>query len=308
MCGVAAGIGLIVIKRYLAGGVCRSRSLMTGKTVIITGGNCGIGKATAMELAKRKARVIIACRDLDKANAAAKDIRSKVDQGELIVKQLDLASFQSIREFAKEVTRDEQHVDVLINNAGVYQCPLSRTEEGLEMQMGVNHFGHFLLTNLLMDKLKSSAPSRVVVVSSGLSKYGKIDFTNLNSEVEYDKSAAYNNSKLANNLFARELARRVAGSEVSIYCLRPGMVWTDLGRHDPLPFVLKVLAWLLVKSPYEGCQTVVHCAVAEELEGVNGEFYADCKKEKWSDVSMDDENAWKLWEVSESSTKINSDR
>lgn len=308
--GVTAGVGIFVIKRYMAGGVCRSRALMTGKTVIVTGANCGIGKATATELAKRRARVILACRDLDKANAAVKDIRSQTDQGVLIVKTLDLASFRSIKEFAAQVIKEEPRIDVLINNAGVYGCPFARTEDGLEIQMGVNHFGHFLLTNLLLDKLKSSAPSRVVVVSSGLHKYGKIDFENFNSEEGYDGEAVYKNSKLANNLFARELTRRLEGTGVSIYCLRPGMVRSNLGRHVQMPLVVRVLGyflgWLLVKSPYEGCQTVLHCAIAEEVEGVSGNFYGNCKQEEWTSVSLDDEKAKNLWEVSERLTKLKS--
>lgn len=304
------GIGIFVIKRYMAGGVCRSRALMIGKTVIVTGANCGIGKATAAELAKRRARVILACRDLDKANAAVKDIRSQTDQGELIVKKLDLASFRSIREFTAQVIKEEPRIDVLINNAGVYGCPFSRTENELEMQMGVNHFGHFLLTNLLLDKLKSSAPSRVVVVSSGLHKYGKIDFENFNSEEGYNGEDVYKNSKLANNLFARELTHRLEGTGVSVYCLRPGMVRSNLGRHVQMPLVVRVLGyflgWLLVKSPYEGCQTVLHCSIAEELEGVSGNFYGNCKEEEWTSVSLDDDKAKKLWEVSERLTKLKS--
>jgi len=228
----AAGVGILMIRRHMGGGVYRSRALMTGKTVIITGANTGIGKATATELAKREARVILACRDVAKGEKAAMDIRSVTKSGELIVRYLDLASFASIRSFVDEIQREHVHVNVLINNAGVYHCPERwTTEDGLEMQMGVNHFGHFLLTNLLLDGLKASVPSRVVVVSSGLHQYGNIEFNNLNSEYVYDKSAAYNNSKLANNLFARELARRCRSTGVHVHCLRPGMVRSDLGRH-----------------------------------------------------------------------------
>lgn len=302
----ATGVGLVVLRRYVAGGVCRSRALMAGKTVLITGANCGIGKATATELARRDARVILACRDADKANQAVREIRAQTSGGQLVVKTLDLASLRSVRSFVDEVLKDEPRLDVLINNAGVYGCPYSLTEDGLEMQMGVNHFGHFLLTNLLLDKLKSSAPSRIIIVSSGLSKFGTIDFDNLNSEVKYNGEAAYKNSKLANNLFARELARRLEGTEVGVYCLRPGMVRTNLGRHVPMPFLLRILGklfgWLLVKSPYEGCQTVLYCAIAKELDGVSGKFYGNCKEENWSDVSLDDEKARKLWAISEKLT------
>lgn len=304
----ATGLGVLALRRYMAGGVCRSRALMTGKTVVITGANTGIGRATATELAKRDARVILACRDIDRANAAVREIRSQTGKGQLVVRKLDLASFQSIRDFAEGILDEESRLDVLVNNAGVYGCPFSTTEDGLEMQIGVNHFGHFLLTDLLLDKLKSSAPSRVVIVSSGLHKYGTIKFDNLNGEIEYNAEAAYKNSKLANNLFARELSRHLEGTGVGVFCLRPGMVRTDLGRHVQMPLLLRILGkffgWLLIKSPYDGCQTVLYCSIAKELDGVSGNFYSNCKEERWSDVSLDDDKARKLWEISEKLTKL----
>ena len=156
--------------------------------------------------------------------------------------------------------------------------------------------------------MQASVPSRVVIVSSGLHKRGKIDFDNLNGSKGYDALAAYNNSKLANNLFARELARRTAGTGIDVHCLRPGMVRTDLGRHKLFNVVLRVLgrplAWLLVKSPYEGCQTVLHCLLSEELTGKSGLFYANCAVEEWSEPSRDDDAAQKLWEVSEELTGL----
>jgi len=147
-----------------------------------------------------------------------------------------------------------------------------------------------------------------VIVSSGLHKYGRIDFDNLDGKKEYSRSGAYNASKLANNLFARELARRTAGTGLSVYCLRPGMVRTELGRHvhfNPLVrFLTWPLAWLFVRNADAGCQTVVHCAVAEELNGVSGHFYSNCAEEPWSLVSLDDSLAMKLWQVSEQVTGL----
>ena len=141
-----------------------------------------------------------------------------------------------------------------------------------------------------------------MVVSSGLHKYGKIDFDNLDGSKGYNASAGYNNSKLANNLFARELARRTEGTGISVHCLRPGMVRTDLGRHVQFPAIVRFLtwpfAWLLTRSPFEGCQTVLHCAIAEELAGVTGQFYANCAFEPWSKVSLDDDAASRLWNIS----------
>ena len=303
-----AGLSVFFLRHYIAGPRCPSKTLIPGKTVIITGANCGIGRATALELAKRQGRIILACRDTEAGEAAVKYIRNRTKQGELIVKKLDLASLQSVKSFCSDIKDSEARVDVLINNAGVFQSPVAKTEDGSEMQMGVNHLGHFYLTNLLLDKLKQSKPSRVVVVSSGLYKMGKIDFDVLENKAEGEKKRAYHNSKLANAMFARELAKRLDGTGVSVYCLRPGMVRTSLGRHvsvSPLLLpLMKMLGWLLVKGPQDGCQTVVYCAVAEELEGVTGHFYANCKEEPWATAALDDEVAAKLWDVSAKLTGI----
>lgn len=306
--GVTTGLGVFMVRRYVAGASCRSRALLDGKTVVVTGASGGIGKATALDLAKRHARVIMACRDLQKAELAAKDIRAQSGNGEVIVRKLDLASLKSVREFADRICREEVCINILINNAGVYQCPHELTEDGLEMQMAVNHFGHFLLTNLLLEKLKASVPSRIVIVSSGLHKRGQIDFDNLDGKKGYSRPGAYRASKLANNLFARELARRLAGTGVSVYCLRPGMVRTELGRHiqfNPIVrFLSWPLAWLLVRNATEGAQTVIHCAVAEELNGISGHFYANCADEPWSQASLDEGVMTKLWDVSEQLTGL----
>ena len=155
--GVSAGLGVVFIRRLVAGNVCQSRAPMNGKTVLVTGANTGIGKATALELAKRGARVIMACRDVCKAESAVQDIRRQTGgSAQLIVRRLDLSSLKSVRDFAARICQEEQFIHVLINNAGVYQYPYTLTEDGLEMQMAVNHFGHFLLVHLLLDKLKAS--------------------------------------------------------------------------------------------------------------------------------------------------------
>lgn len=297
------GIGLLALKRYF-GATTRylTNASMLGKTVIITGGNTGIGKATALELVKLNARVILACRDHQKGEAAQKYIQKKTNEGEVIVKTLDLASLASIKKFAEEINRDEPKLDVLINNAGVFQCPFSHTEDGFETQMGVNHLGHFYLTNLLLEKLKKSCPSRVVIVSSSLAKRGELHFDNLNSEKSYDPKKGYSNSKLANNLFARELAKRVEDCDISVSCVHPGMVFTDLGRHvwpsPPLRWLLFPLGWFLLRNPYEGCQTVLYCAAASEMNEKNG-YFGNCKQEPWPLNTLDDGVAKKLWEESE---------
>lgn len=303
-----AGIAILVVKFRMAGPRYRGKEQLDGKTVIVTGANTGIGLATAYELAKRHARVILACRDSERAEKAVTYIRSGVKSADVLAMPLDLASFASINDFAKAVLKSEKNIDILVNNAGVFQCPFSHTADGLEMQMGVNHMGHFLLTNLLLDRLKASAPSRVVVVSSGLSKLGHINFENLNSEKDYDKKKAYQNSKLANNLFARELAKRTQGSGISVHCLHPGMARTELGRHVPFPKVLKLilypLYWLLVRSAWQASQTVLYCALNADLEGQTGKYYGNCKEEPWPENAQDDEAAARLWTISEKITRL----
>uniref|UniRef100_A0A1A8DGS7 Retinol dehydrogenase 14b (All-trans/9-cis/11-cis) n=1 Tax=Nothobranchius kadleci TaxID=1051664 RepID=A0A1A8DGS7_NOTKA len=287
----------VKLLRYPAG-------VMGGKTVIVTGANSGIGKALAGELLKLHARVIMACRDLRSAEDAARDIRREAgsDQGEVVVKHLDLASVRSVRKFCEEVNKEESRVDVLINNAGIYQCPYSKTEDGFEMQLGVNHLGHFLLTHLLLDRLKASAPSRIIVVSSKLYKYGHINFDDLNSERSYNKAFCYSQSKLANLLFTLQLAHQLQGTGVTVNALTPGIVRTRLGRHVQIPLLAKPLfhlaSLLFFKSPLEGAQTPLYLACSQEVEGVSGKCFADCEEEELMDKATDEQAAKSLWDMS----------
>ncbi|XP_038175947.1 retinol dehydrogenase 14 [Arvicola amphibius] len=289
------------------------QSLMHGKTVLITGANSGLGRATAAELLRLGARVIMGCRDLGRAEEAAGQLRQELGQaggqepnatkGQLVVKELDLASLRSVRAFCQELLQEEPRLDVLINNAGIFQCPYMKTEDGFEMQFGVNHLGHFLLTNLLLGLLKSSAPSRIVVVSSKLYKYGDINFEDLNSEQSYNKSFSYSRSKLANILFTRELARRLEGTNVTVNVLHPGIVRTNLGRHIHIPLLARPLfnlvSWAFFKSPLEGAQTSIYLASSPEVEGVSGKYFGDCKEEELLPKAMDESVARKLWDISE---------
>ncbi|XP_058281119.1 retinol dehydrogenase 13 isoform X3 [Hylobates moloch] len=217
---------------YVTGGACPSKATISGKTVIVTGANTGIGKQTALELARRGGNIILACRDMGKCEAAAKYIRGETLNHHVNARHLDLASLKSIREFAAKIIEEEERVDILINNAGVMRCPHWTTEDGFEMQFGVNHLGHFLLTNLLLDKLKASAPSRIINLSSLAHVAGHIDFDDLNWQTrKYNTKAAYCQSKLAIVLFTKELSRRLQGSGVTVNALHPGVARTELGRH-----------------------------------------------------------------------------
>ncbi|XP_058017865.1 retinol dehydrogenase 12-like [Ahaetulla prasina] len=286
------------IRKYFGGRVCKSAAQLNGKVVVITGANTGIGKETARDLARRGAKVILACRDMAKAEKAAHEIRIMTGNQEVTAKKLDLADTKSIREFASNFLKEEKQLNILINNAGVMMCPYSKTADGFEMHFGVNHLGHFLLTFLLIECIKQSAPARIINVSSVAHHLGRIHFQNLQGEKFYIRSLAYSHSKLANVLFSRELARRLQDTGVTVNALHPGTVLSELVRHS---FILKIL-WnafaIFLKTPWQGAQTSIYCAVTEELENVSGKYFSDCKPANVSSQGRNDETAKKLWNVS----------
>lgn len=207
----------------MQGGQFKKDTRIDGKIVIITGANAGIGKETAIDLARRGGKIYLACRDIKRGEEALSEIKEESGSSDVHFLQLDLASLQSIRDFSKRFHELESQLHILVNNAGVMACPKSFTKDGFEMHLGTNHLGHFLLTNLLLDILKASAPSRVVVVSSLFHIVGKIRKNDLNGERFYFRWFAYASSKLANILFTRELTRRLEGTRVTVNCLHPGL-------------------------------------------------------------------------------------
>lgn len=272
---------------------------LDNKTVIITGANTGIGKHAATDLAKRGARIIMACRDMEKANAALKEVIEASGNENVVTCRLDLADTKSIREFAEKINTEEKQVNILINNAGVMVCPYGKTADGFEMQIGVNHMGHFLLTYLLLDLIKSSAPARIITVSSMAHKWGAINLEDINSEKSYDKRKAYSQSKLANILFTRSLAKRLEGTGVTTYALHPGVVQTDLWRHLSKPE--QAVMWMarpFTKTSVQGAQTSIYCAVAPELDTESGKYYSDCAPANCAQAALDDDMAQRLWELS----------
>ncbi|KAL7829579.1 hypothetical protein AOLI_G00304640 [Acnodon oligacanthus] len=300
----ATAISLVLLRRWLAGGVCYSRVRLDGRTVVITGANTGIGKETARDMAKRGARVVMACRDLTRAERAAAEIRRSTGNGNVVVRHLDLASLFSVRQFVHEYIATEDRLDVLINNAGVMMCPHSLTEDGYETQFAVNHLGHFLLTVSILEMLKKSAPSRIINVSSIAHKGGKIHFDDLSfNKTPYDSLISYRQSKLANVLFTRELSRRIKGSGVTAYALHPGVIRTELGRyvemrHPIVSALLSAPALLLMKTPKQGAQTSIYCAITEGLENHSGCYFSDCKLKEPAPEAKDDLAAMRLWDVS----------
>lgn len=286
------------IRKYAAGALCSSPVRLDGKTVLITGANTGIGKETALDLATRGARVIMACRDIDKGEEAAASIRASCSTADVEVRELDLADTCSIRAFAQKFLREVNQLHILINNAGVMMCPYTKTVDGFEMHIGVNHLGHFLLTYLLIGLLKRSAPARVVVVSSLAHNFGWIRFHDLHSQGSYNSGLAYCQSKLANVLFTRELARRLQGSTVTVNSVHPGTVNSDLTRHSTVMMILFTVFSMFLKTPREGAQTSIYCAVAEELQSISGKHFSDCTPAFVAPQGRSEETARRLWEAS----------
>lgn len=219
---IAIYVGYLFFRKWMQGPKFIVTERIDDKVVVITGGNAGIGKATAIELAKLGATVYIACRDKFRADIAVEDIKTASLNENVKFLKLDLSSFKSIINFVKEFKSQESRLDILINNAAVMPYSRAETEDGLELQMGVNHFGHFLLTNLLLDLLEKSKPSRVINVASLAHLGAELDKDDLMSKKGYTMIGTYRKSKLANVLFTKELSNRLKGTGVSTFSLHPG--------------------------------------------------------------------------------------
>ena len=233
---VGAASLVYLLKRHFGGGVCRSKTLLTGKTAIITGANTGIGLETAVDLARRGARVLLACRSVERGERAAVEVRKRSGNQDVSFVHLDLSSLDSVRATAESILESEARIDILVNNAGVFTASTNNSEDGYEPSFAVNHLGHFLLTNLLLDRIKASPAGRIVNVSSQGYKYcSEIDLDSLGSSTSLSTSARYNRSKLANVLFTRSLARKLQGSNVVVTVVHPGVTRTEIAReYNPL--------------------------------------------------------------------------
>jgi NAD(P)-dependent dehydrogenase (short-subunit alcohol dehydrogenase family) len=281
------------------------------RTMVVTGANSGLGYETTLALAKKGAKVIMACRSLSKANIAKEKIQQQVPNADLEVMEIDLSSLQSVRKFAKDYQSKYNTLDVLINNAGVMAPPYSKTEDGFELQLGANYLGHFLLTGLLLDTIVKTPQSRVVTLSSLVHKDGKINFDDLQSEKKYDAMKAYSQSKLACLIFSYELQRRLAkaGNHQTISTAsHPGIADTELSRNMPkiiYYFAKYTLAPFFTHAPVEGAKPTIIAAIGEtkggEYFGPTGfrEMKGKAGKATSTDLSKDENLARKLWEVSE---------
>ncbi|KPJ08897.1 Retinol dehydrogenase 13 [Papilio machaon] len=275
---------------------------MVGKVVIVTGGNSGIGLETAKNLADRGAKVIIACRSAIRGAAAKEEIIKATGNPNVNYELLDLASLQSVREFCATIMKKEERLDVLINNAGAGGLGNSTTKDGLHKGMQVNYFGSFLLTYLLLPLLKSSAPSRIINVSSVMHHYGAMDFDNLNMEKYWSDYLVYANSKLYLNLMTLELSRRLNNNEVTANAVHPGVAATNIFRNIRISFIRNIVMKcvnFLFQDSWEASQTSVYLAVSPEVAGKSGLYFSNCKVKKPSELSQDLNLAKKLWIESE---------
>ena len=273
---------------------------MTGKIVLVTGGSGGIGKATAIGLATMGARVGITGRDLARTEQAAADIRAASGNSDVDAFAADMASQAEVRRLAVAVLKACPRLDVLVNNVGGFSAHRHTTADGLEHTFALNHLAPFLLTDLLLDRLKASAPARVVTVSSGVQSTGRIEFDDLQGARNYSGQRAYSQSKLANIMFTNELARRLKGTGVTATSLHPGVVRTNFGAEDQawLFAVIGPVLRPLLKTPAEGAQTSIYLASSPEVNGVTGQFFAKRKPRTANKAADDIDMTARLWKVS----------
>ncbi|XP_047330267.1 short-chain dehydrogenase TIC 32 B, chloroplastic-like [Impatiens glandulifera] len=281
----------------------------TNLTAIITGGASGIGFETARVLALRKAHVIIAARNLKAGEEAKENILKENESARVDVLKLDLCSMKSIRDFVNEFNNLNLPLNLLINNAGVMFCPFQLSEDGIELQFATNHIGHFLLTDLLLDKMKETAKTsgiegRIVNLSSvaHLHTYEEgIQFDKINDQLVYSDKKAYGQSKLANILHSNELSRRLQdeGANIIVNSVHPGLIMTNLMRHSAfLMRFLHMFTYILWKNVQQGAATTCYVALHPKVKGTTGKYFVDCNKYRPSEFATDEKLAKKLWEFS----------
>ncbi|MBL4686555.1 MAG: SDR family oxidoreductase [Nannocystaceae bacterium] len=277
---------------------------MKDKVCLVTGANTGIGRETARGLAQQGATVVMAARNRAKGEEAVADIKASTGNDKVELLELDLASLSSVREAAKTFLASHDRLDLLVNNAGLILGDRRTTEDGFESTFGINHLGHFELTRLLLDTIKRSKPARIVNVASDAHRASKgLDFDDLMVERRpYKGIGVYADSKLANILFTRELARRLEGSGVITHAVHPGVVRSGFARDGDvkgvLGFLVKVFGPFLL-SPADGAATSLHVSLSEDASTSTGEYWARSKRREPRKPALDDAAAKRLWQVSE---------
>ncbi|MFP4289843.1 MAG: SDR family oxidoreductase [Bacteroidales bacterium] len=267
------------------------------KVCILTGATSGIGRETAKALAARGYILVLPIRDSLKGDTLKDEILEQTPEAIPDIRHCNLASLDSVREFSAGFLKDYDRLDVLINNAGIWENKRNESEDGIERNFAVNHLAPFLLTLSLLDILKNSAPARIVNVSSEAHRQGKMNFEDLEYKEKFSGFGSYAQSKLANILFTKNLSRKLKGTGVTVNCLHPGVVSTNL--FNKMPDILLSIFKLFMISPEKGAQTSIYLATSPDVEGVSGEYFAKSKKKKPASQALRQDTADKLWSISE---------
>lgn len=275
---------------------------LNNKIVLITGATSGIGKEAAKALAQKGMKLVLPVRNPAKGQKLKEEIHQLTGNGQVDLMECDLASLQSVRQFAADFSEKYDRLDVLINNAGIWETKRSESVDGIELTFAVNHLAPFLLTNLLLDKLKASAPSRVITVSSEAHRMAKIKFDDLEGKRRWSSMGSYGQSKLANIFFTRQLSFELNNTGVVSNCLHPGVVATHL--FDKMPRFLHPFFRPFMIPPKKGAETTVFLATAPQAQEVSGEYFAKKKVKKTTSYAYNPEVAKKLWDVSRQYTDI----
>jgi retinol dehydrogenase-14 len=278
---------------------------MGGKTVLITGGTSGIGKATAVALAAMGANVVIVGRNQERGEVAVEEIKAQSHNESVELMLADLSVQAEVRGLAEEFQERHDRIDVLANNTGLVQSKRTETLDGIETTLATNHLAPFLLTNLLIERLEQSAPSRVITVSSEAQSWGTMDFEDMQSRRKYRGFPIYGMTKLANIMFTYELAERLNGTGVAVNCLHPGSVGTNFGQNnrDPMALFFRIFKTFM-RSPQQGADTLIWLASSSEVDGVSGKYFSDRKEIEAKKVAYDPDARRRLWEISEDLTGL----
>ena len=280
---------------------------MRGRVCVVTGATSGIGRAAAVELARRGARVVVHGRSLEKCELAVEDIKAASGNDQIDALVADLESQEQVRALAGALLARYPKIHVLLNNAGLFNAGFSETVDGIETTLAVNHLAPFLLSNLLLDRLKESQPARIVNVSSEAHRFGRLDLGDLEfRRRNYRSLRVYGVSKLLNVLFTQELARRLEGAGVTANALHPGVVSTGLGNNNPPSLVSRAmrLSKFLMRTPEKGAETAIFLAGSPDVEGETGKYWVDCREKRARDIGYNREIQRRLWEISGNMTGL----
>jgi len=271
------------------------------KTVVVTGGTSGIGEVAALRLAQQGARIVLIARDRERAAATLAKLKSANAAAAHTAHYADLSSLAEMKRVAKEIADSEPRIDVLVNNAGAVFLSRKLSVDGLEMTFATNHMAYFVVTNVLLDRLKATPGARIVSTASDAHQSAKLDFDDLQCAKSYSSFRVYGNSKLCNILFTRELARRLDATGVTANCLHPGFVGTRFGSNNAGNIFMRLLRGAVMSfgiSPEEGAKTIIHLASSPDVATISGEYFYKCKIAEASDAAQNDDDAKRLWDVS----------